>query len=422
MSNDGANAAAVQESVTLRYMIWDKNQEPAYQQIISKFSEANPSIKVDIQVVPWGNYWEKLMTEIAGGMAPDVFWGYIPRVASMADRNALLPITTYIERDRFDLGRLNDSLVKGYEYEGEQYGIPKDWDALGVFYNKELLKEAGYDRFPQGLSWNPEDGGSLVRFLQQLTIDANGKHPFETGFDPQDIRQFGFNYTDRGEWDPGDLAGFVASGGSEFLEDGQFKPEGKLLETLQFLHDLVFKYHVTPVYTDVKLAGSDQMFLSQQTALWITGSWQMIPVKHKAVFPWGIEPFPTGPSNKSVVRINGLADHIYAQTRYKEEAWKFVQFINSKEGQDILGETGTVFPMNEDSIPKFVAYYKEQGIDPTVFVEEFKGDTVTMPVTKNYMEWVKVWYKGIGLIFSGEMDLKEGLRKIASEGNPIAIK
>lgn len=421
-NDDGAADTTTQEMVTLRYMIWDKNQEPAYKQIISKFNQANPEINVEIQVVPWGNYWEKLMTDIAGGTAPDVFWGFIARVPSLADRNALLPVTEYIKRDKFDLGRLNASLVKGFEYNGEQYGIPKDWDTLGIFYNKKLLKEAGYDSYPQGLSWNPTDGGSLVEFLQKLTIDVNGKHPNEEGFDPKNIRQYGFNYTDRGEWDPGDLLGFVSSNNAEILVDGQFKPEGKLLETLQFLHDLVFKYHVSPLYTNVKMTGSDQMFLSRQTVLWITGSWQMVPVKQKAGFEWGIKPFPTGPNNKSIVRVNGLADHIYAQTKYKEEAWKIVEFINSKEGQDILSETGSVFPMNPDSIPKFVDYYQGKGVDPSVFVEEFNGDTVTTPVTKNYTEWVQIWYKYMGLIFSGEMDLRTGLAKIASEGNPVANK
>ncbi|NRF90363.1 sugar ABC transporter substrate-binding protein [Paenibacillus frigoriresistens] len=421
-SNDDreAKGGPVEQDVNLRYMIWDRNQEPAYKQIISKFNEANPRIKVDIQVVPWGSYWEKLMTEIAGGTAPDVFWGYIPRVPSLADKKALLPITAYIKLDGLDLGRLNASLVKGFQYKGEQYGIPKDWDALGVFYNKEMLKEAGYNHYPQGLSWNTRDGGTFVEFLQKLTIDANGKHPNENGFDPKNIVQFGFNYTDRGEWDPGDLAGFAASNDADILVDGQFQPQDRLLDTMQFLHDLIFKYHVSPAFTDVKMQGSDQMFLAKQTALWITGSWQMIPVKNKAEFEWGIEPFPTGPNNKRAVRINGLADHIYAQTKHKEEAWKFVSFINSQVGQDILGKTGTVFPMNQASISRFIAYYKDLGVDPSVFIDEFNGDTVIMPITKNYTEWVQVWFKIMALIYSGEMDLKTGLGNLVKEGNPIA--
>ncbi|GGG19213.1 ABC transporter substrate-binding protein [Paenibacillus abyssi] len=412
----------LKDVVTLRYMIWDINQVPAYEKIIANFHESHPNISVDIQVVPWNNYWEKLMTEIAGGSAPDIFWGFIPQVPSLADKNALLPITDYIESDQFNLDSLNAELVKGFEYNGEQYGIPKDWDTLGVFYNKELLNRAGFDHYPDNLSWNPTDGGSLVEFLQKLTIDAGGKHPGEEGFDPDNIVQYGFNYTDRGVWDPGDLIGFVASNDAEILSGGQFKPEDKMFETLQFLHDLVFKYHVSPVYTDVKVAGSDKMFLSEQTALWVTGSWQIIPIQQKAGFEWGIAQFPAGPNNKRVVRVNGLADHISAQTRYKEEAWAFMKFINSPGSQDILGQTGTVLPMNQDSIGKFVDYYKKQGIDTSVFVEAFNGDTVTMPVTKNYMEWVQIWYKTMGLIFSGQMDLEEGLEKIRTEGNPITTE
>lgn len=420
VAGEQTSGTAMPQMVTLRYMIWDINQEPAYRRIADRFSQENPGISVDIQVVPWGSYWEKLMTEIAGGTAPDVFWGYIPRVPSLVERSALLPITGYIKRDGFRLDRMNGSLVQGFSYNGEQYGIPKDWDALAVFYNQEMLSVAGYGSFPQGLTWNPKDGGTLVRFLQELTSDVNGRHPYEPGFDPQNIRQYGFNYTDRGEWDPGDLAGFIASNGAQFLTDGKLVPEGRMLDTMQFLYDLVFKYHVSPDYTNVKLAGSDQLFLSKKTALWVTGSWQLIPIKTRASFPWGIAPFPAGPNGKRVVRINGLADHIYVMSKHKEEAWSFVKFINGKEAQDILAETGTVFPMNKESIPKFIDFYKKQGLDPTVFVEEFNGDTVTMPITKNYMEWVRIWFREMGLIFSGGIDLRSGIETVASEGNAIA--
>lgn len=418
----GTGAPTINQSVgtvTLRYMIWDKNQVHAYQKIIAAFRQIHPEINIDIQVIPWSNYWEKLMTEIAGGTAPDVFWGYIPRVPSLAERNALLPISEYIKREVIDLASLNQALVKGFNYKGEQYGIPKDWDSMGVFYNKTLLKQAGYEKYPQHLSWNPEDGGSFVKFLQDLTVDANGKHPYEQGFDPNNIVQYGINYTDRGEWDPGEFVSFAKSNGAELMVNGQFKPSDRLIAVMQFVNDLVFKYHVAPKYMDIKLTGSDQMFVSGQTVLWITGSWQMMPVKQKASFEWGIAALPNGPGQRRAVRVNGLADHIYAHTPHKDEAWQFVQFILSKDAQDILAETGTVFPVNPQSIPKFVDFYQSRGIDPRAFVQSFNAETVTTPVTKNYAEWVQVWYKNMALIFSGGLDLKTGIRNIEEEGKKI---
>jgi multiple sugar transport system substrate-binding protein len=418
-NNASPNTAAPVEPVMLRYMIWDSEQAAAYKEIIARFMNNHPNIMVDMQVVPWSNYWEKVMADTAGGAAPDVFWGISTQVPSLAGKGAIMPMTSFIKQDELNFANLNENLVKAFEYRGVQYGIPKDWDTLGVFYNKKLLSKAGFENYPEGLTWNPEDGGTLVPFLQKLTVDGNGKHPNEAGFEPDNIVQYGFNFTIRGEMDPSDFVSFAASHGSQIIKNGQFKPDGKLLETFRFLHDLVFKYHVAPDFTAMKSVGSDQMFITSRTALWVSGSWEMKPLINKAAFKWGVAPFPSGSDNKRIVRINGLADHISAQTKHPNEAWELVKFIGSKEAQDILAETGTVYPIRQDSIPKFTDFYKLLDADPSVFVKEYEGETVLPPVTENYVEWVEVWYRTMGLVFSGEMDLQAGLRRIEVLGAPI---
>lgn len=407
------------DTVSLRYMIWDKNQEQAYKKIAEQFMSKHTNISVDMQVVSRWYYWEKLMTDIAGGSAPDIFWGHPSLVPSLVEREALLPLNSFVELSKMDLASMNTSLVEAFEYKGERYGIPKDWDISGMFYNKKLLKKAGYKALPNDLAWNTEDGGSLVELLQTLTLDKNGKHPNEEGFDPEHIEQYGLNFSKRGDWEPEDLIGFIASNQGEILQDGLYIPDKQQIEAVQFLHDLVFKYHVAPEYAVAKTVGSDKMFFSSQSALWITSSSQMIPMRNKSLFEWGIAPLPAGPKDARVVPISGVADHIYVHTKHAEEAWLFVQYINSKEAQDVLGETGTVLPMNKNAIQKFITHYQEIGIDPSVLVEEMEGNTITPPIVNNYLEWIDVWYKHMGLVFSGEVEPKSGIEQIVIEGNSI---
>ena len=40
-------ASAAEENVTIRYGIWDSNQEPTLREIADKFEEENPGITVD---------------------------------------------------------------------------------------------------------------------------------------------------------------------------------------------------------------------------------------------------------------------------------------------------------------------------------------------------------------------------------------
>jgi multiple sugar transport system substrate-binding protein len=413
-----APATADNTPVELRYTTWDESQSPAYQKIIDAFQKENPTIKVTLQVIPWANYWDKLNTDIAGGSAPDVFWNYIPYVAGLANKGALLDISKYIKQDNIDLSKFNDSLKKGFEEGDKRYAIPKDWDTMGLFYNKDLLAKAGINEFPKDLEFNTTDGGSFVKFLQQLTVDKNGKHPTEAGFDMKKVEQYGFMFIDRDQISSGHLAGFAASNGATVLKDSIVQLDDKLQNSFSFLYDLVYKYHVHPDYTDIHTSGSDTKFFAGQVAVWMQGSWMMKTIKDGASFKWDIAPMPKGPAGRSV-RVNGLGDTINSKTKNPDAAWKFVSYIASQKGQDILGETGTVFPGNSDSISKFVDYYKGIGIDPTVFVDEFKGGTVLSPAHANQNEFESIFVKYSSLSLSGVMDPVTAMKKIKEEGDKI---
>src|SRR5687768_3077925 len=70
----GDTAVAPTGTVEISYGLWDQNQLAAHEQIIAAFEAQNPNIKVTPEVVPWGDYWTKLQTAVAGGAANDVFW------------------------------------------------------------------------------------------------------------------------------------------------------------------------------------------------------------------------------------------------------------------------------------------------------------------------------------------------------------
>jgi len=49
-----------------------------------------------------------------------------------------------------------------------------------------------------GMSWNPADGGSFEKVLARLSVDVHGKHGDEPGFDPAQVKTYGFGYDDTG--------------------------------------------------------------------------------------------------------------------------------------------------------------------------------------------------------------------------------
>ena len=58
----------------------------------------------------------------------------------------------------------------------------------------------------------------------------------------------------------------------------------------------------------------------------------------------GVAPLPAGPSGKRASMYNGLADSIWAGSKNRPAAVKWVEFLGSPACQDIVGEKGVVFP------------------------------------------------------------------------------
>ena len=161
--------AASGEKVTLTYALWDKNQMPAMEEIAKKFHEANPNIDIKIELTPNKQYWTKMEAAATGGTLPDVFWINGPRIIKYAANDVLLPITDQIKADGIDLGNYPKALVDLYTYEGQNYALPKDFDTIGLWYNKKLFDEANVPYPDETWDWN-----KLKEAAKKLTDEKKG--------------------------------------------------------------------------------------------------------------------------------------------------------------------------------------------------------------------------------------------------------
>ena len=153
----GSPAQAVTE---INYWLWDNNQLPAYQDCAAAFEKQNPDIKIKITQTGWFDYWNGLNTAFVSGTAPDVITNHLARYPEFIQNNLLVDLAPLIARDKVATNIYLGDLVKVWGRNGKQYGLPKDWDTVGLIYNKAMLEKAGID--PKSLSdldWNPKDGG-----------------------------------------------------------------------------------------------------------------------------------------------------------------------------------------------------------------------------------------------------------------------
>lgn len=129
---------------TISYAIWDSGQEPGIRKIADKFEEKNPKIKVDIQVVSWDTYWTMLEAGATGGSLPDTFWMHSNEIYRYGANQMLLNLDDYIKSSKIvSLSHFPKDLTSIYAIKGHQYAIPKDFDTIGLWYNKKMFDEAG---------------------------------------------------------------------------------------------------------------------------------------------------------------------------------------------------------------------------------------------------------------------------------------
>ena len=164
------------ENITITYAFWEAAQRPAVEQQIAAFKELHPTITVEPQLVPWADYWTKLQTGVAGGSTYDVFWLNARNLPVYASQGALVPIQPLVDDGSIDVEAYPESLRRIYTFEGTVYGIPRDFDTIALFYNKDLFDTAGVE-YPTG-DWTWED---LRAAAEKLTV-KDGDTATQWGF------------------------------------------------------------------------------------------------------------------------------------------------------------------------------------------------------------------------------------------------
>ena len=416
----------VHAATEITYWLWDNNQLPSYKACAEAFEKQNPDITVRITQTGWFDYWTALSTAFVSGTAPDVFWDHLSRYPEFVGNNLLLDLAPLIARDNVPTGIYVGGLVKVWGRGAKQYGLPKDWDTIGIVYNQAMLDRAGIDpKSLWDLTWNPNDGGSFGNLIARLALDGKGKNGLDPGFDRQDLMQYGLlvNGLSDGlgheEW-----AGFAASLGWNYSA-GPWAThfnydDPRLIETVQWFADLSLKKNIIVPAKDARQAGATGLFAAQKGALAITGSWLVHWFTENCKFEIGFAPLPKGPVGRKSV-INGLADSIWVGSKHQEEAWKWVKFLASPEAQKIVGGYGVVFPAIPEAAEISEKRMAEKGADVSAFVEEAKEPqgTFFLPISEHGSDVVRILRANLDAIFLEGADVETTLKAANKEVNSL---
>ena len=253
--------------------------------LVDKFNSEQSKIQVDFSSLQWTQMFTKFLTDYKAGNPPDIVAVHTFEIGQFADMGVL--DNKAISNLGLNEADYLESAWKGSSYNGVQYAAPIDVNMHALIYNKDLYEK-------QGITAAPKTGEELIATAQKLTLDKNGKHPNEAGFDENNIVQYGlgFNmnhhvfYQFYGLLNQQDANTFTADM-SELKLD-----EDKAAKALSFIQDLIFKYKVVP--KGEKSAIDD--FKAGKVATIIDGNWQLSGLEETNL-NWDTAVYPTVFSN-----------------------------------------------------------------------------------------------------------------------------
>ncbi|MCC6803941.1 MAG: sugar ABC transporter substrate-binding protein [Anaerolineae bacterium] len=229
---------AAQEPVTIGFAYGSFAPQEKWEVYFADFLAAHPEVTINYIPVPlddgWGDYTQKIITLMVGGESVDIIWNAIEAVPLMADKGVLRELDSFMADDPDIQGYIDDvnpQLLQGLRWKDQQFLLPFAWNAVLMYYNKQVFADAGVAEPAADWTWD-----DFLAAAQQLTQDTNGDGtPDIWGF------QTGFSTWSLGPW-PISNGSFWLS--EDFSEPWYTRPE--TIEAVQFARDLIWEHGVAP--------------------------------------------------------------------------------------------------------------------------------------------------------------------------------
>ncbi|MBW8728390.1 MAG: carbohydrate ABC transporter substrate-binding protein [Inquilinus limosus] len=150
--------------------ITPENRDLLQSMLVEPFNAAHPDQELSVDIR--GTELDKqLRVALLSGSGPDIVYTAGPSyVAAMAQAGQLLPLDDYAARLGWN-DRLLPLFIELGRYNGKLYALPKTYETLGLFYNKTLFDQNG---------WQPPKTIAELETLAEA-MKAKGLVPFAAG-------------------------------------------------------------------------------------------------------------------------------------------------------------------------------------------------------------------------------------------------
>lgn len=424
---DSQEEASGGEDVTIEFLYYaDDTQKAIIESACAAYEENHPGIKIKQTVVPAdGSITTTIATLASSNDLPDISYMAEADVIKYADAGVLYSLDDAIADGT--IGEKLDSVtIRGLD--GKIYGIGLSNQLIFMYYNKDIFDEYQI-AYPSTSVEDAWEWDEFVDIAKKLTVDVNGNHPGDAGFDAAQTKQYGiaFNsmYQFQYMWAAyANGGGIVSADGTQLLWD-----KAESIEGIQKIADLFYKDQVAPAATSSlvsSIGSADKAMISGDVAMYINGSWDLsnvINANKEAGVNYGVAVLPK--MDKAMTMNCGGPAVMFNTTEHPEEVLEFYSYMmNPERVVDIL-KTGAWLPneaawyTDEDKIAQWTSgeNVTEEAKEVILSYTNTEGAIAQWPVyyVPGWGDMMSVSDSVMDSVWNGNSTVEEALGQVMDE-------
>ena len=377
--------------------------------LVNIYNTLHPEVHVEFIQVPWSttDKHQMLVTRLgARDTDPDVFLGDVIWPPEFAAAGWALQLDEYFppsEREKYLPG-----VIDAVTYKGHIYAFPAFTDGGLLYYRKDLLEKYGYDHPPR--TWD-----ELVEMAQTiLEGERKAGNTDLVGFVFQAAQYEGLVC---------DALEYIWANGGEIIDgNGNIvSDDPRVVEALQFMHDLIFKYKIAPESVLSFMEEDARQVFQQGKAIFMRNwpyAWSHVnSPSSKVRGKVGIAPMPKGPKGTSgAATLGGWNIFVNAYSDHKKEAVEFAKWLTSEEAQLLRIIVRNLMPTRKDLYSHPLALQFNPDLQ---YFYKIMINAKPRPRTPIYPEVSDIMQRYFHAAVSGKMPVEKAVKEMTKELNEL---
>jgi len=388
------STALAETTLNALFMSQAAYSEDDIKSMTAKFEDANPGVKVDLEFVPYEALHDKIIAAAGAGddgydvVLFDVIWP-----AEFATRGFLIDVTDRIPTDYTD--QVFDGAWTTVEYDGKRYGMPWILDTKYLFYNTDMLSEAG-------ISAPPKTWAELMTQAKQIKEKGLVEYPLVWSWSQSEAMIC-------------DFTTLTAANDGKFFDGGEPAfTGGGAKDAVEFMKATLDEGLTNPASREYFEEDVRRVFSNGEAAFALNWTYMNAlandPKESKVAGKVKVASAPGVEGKSTASSVNGsMGLGIPSNSPHAEEAWAYIAFLTQKDIQDDYAKL---------SLPIWKASYAEPKVmeGQEELIAAAKESIAVMyprPLVPSYTEVSDILQKNIHQVLLGQTGVDEALEAAA---------